>query len=198
MFLKNNYTQRIERKYLIECSSLKSVEIEIIKHKFTPIYKERFINSLYYDTKDFRCYKDSSEGIVPRKKYRIRSYNGTAPLQLEIKNQQLNGRYKTSKKIENYYTTIFDKYYGLLEQKLFVTYQRKYFSNNYLRLTVDYDVNFLTLNNQKAINKNIVILELKPLLEYSTESEQAADNIFNVPQISFSKYEKGVESLFIL
>ena len=46
---------------------LSKVEIEIMKHNFFPIHTKRTVNSLYYDTTDFKCYKDSSRGLFLEK-----------------------------------------------------------------------------------------------------------------------------------
>ena len=192
----NKFTQRIEKKFFIDHLSLERVEAEILKYGFNPIFKERIIKSLYYDTTDFKCYKESIEGVVPRKKYRIRSYDKKNSFHLEIKSQQLDGRYKKTTPINEYPNKLFDKEYGMLEKKLFTEYKRKYFSNSYLRLTLDSEIKFEKLNRQKIIFRNKFVIELKPLSEYSVQSQQLAENLFNTPEVSFSKYEKAVERLF--
>ena len=35
----------------------------------------KWTNSVYFDNQDFSSYKDSEEGVTPRKKIRIRTYN---------------------------------------------------------------------------------------------------------------------------
>jgi len=196
MNTRGSFSKRIEKKILIQHMPLSKVEIEIMKHNFFPIHTKRTVNSLYYDTTDFKCYKDSSEGIVPRKKYRIRSYDNSKNLQLEIKYQDLDGKYKKNIAVENYKKYVFDKDYGNLEQKLFVRYKRKYFSNNFLRLTLDWNINFEKLNGQNDELRDHIILELKPITEFNVQSEYMSNNIFNIPEISFSKYEEAVKNLF--
>ena len=71
--------------------------------------------------------------------------------QLEIKSQQIDGRYKKTTPINEYSNKLFDKEYGMLEKKLFTEYKRKYFSNNYLRLTLDFEIKFEKLSRQKVI-----------------------------------------------
>ncbi len=193
----DKFTQRIEKKFFIDSFPLKRVEAEIVKHGFNPIFKERMIKSLYYDTEDFKCYIESSEGVVPRKKFRIRSYDKKNHFQLEIKSQQIDGRYKKTTPINEYSNKLFDKEYGMLEKKLFTEYKRKYFSNTYLRLTLDYEIKFEKLSKQKVIFGNKFVIELKPLSEYSVQGQQLAENMFNTPEVSFSKYEKAVERLFL-
>ena len=55
----DKFTQRIEKKFFIDSLPLKRVEAEIVKHGFNPIFKERMIKSLYYDTEDFKSYIES-------------------------------------------------------------------------------------------------------------------------------------------
>ena len=193
----DKFTQRIEKKFFIDSLSIKRIEAEIVKHGFNPIFKERIIKSLYYDTTDFKCYKESSEGVVPRKKYRIRSYDKKNYYQLEVKSQQIDGRYKKTTPIDEYSNKLFDKEYGMLEKKLFTEYKRKYFSNGYLRLTLDFEIKFEKMSRQKVIFGNKFVIELKPISEYSVQSQQLAENMFNTPEVSFSKYEKAVERLFL-
>ena len=197
MNTKGNFSRRIEKKILIQKMPMNKVEIEIMKHNFFPIFKERHIKSLYYDTTNFNCYKDSFEGIVPRKKYRIRSYDNQQDFQLEVKSQELDGRYKKNTKVEGYPKYVFDKDYGNLEQKLYVMYMRKYYSNNFLRLTLDWGINFQKLNGKNLKLRDYLVVELKPITEFSIQGEYLSNNIFNIPEMSFSKYEQAVESLFI-
>ena len=75
-------------------------------------------------------------------------------------------------------------------------YKRKYFGNNFLRLTLDWNINFEKLNGQKDELRNHIILELKPITEFNVQSEYVSNNIFNIPEISFSKYEEAVKNLF--
>ena len=92
--MKTNFSPRVEKKFIIKKTSIKVTENNIKKIGFKEIYKPRLVNSLYYDTLNFNCFKDSEEGIVPRKKYRVRNYNSDKNYQLDIKYQNFNGRYK--------------------------------------------------------------------------------------------------------
>ena len=53
------------------------------------IYNKRFINSLYYDTKQRDMFYHSEEGVLPRKKIRIRWYNSEMNFKIEKKSQVL-------------------------------------------------------------------------------------------------------------
>ena len=67
---------RYERKYFIDSLFYHEV-INIIKINpamFRYVYKQRFINNVYYDTPNYTNYIDYVDGIVIRSKYRIRWY----------------------------------------------------------------------------------------------------------------------------
>ena len=63
-------------------------------------------------------------------------------------------------------------------------------------MTLDWNINFEKLNGQKDELRNHIILELKPITEFNVQSEYVSNNIFNIPEISFSKYEEAVKNLF--
>ena len=46
----------------------------IKKNGGNEIFKERKISSLYFDNKNYDMFLDSEEGVLPRKKIRIRNY----------------------------------------------------------------------------------------------------------------------------
>jgi hypothetical protein len=194
--MKTNFSPRIEKKFIIEKTSKKVVEGNIKKLGFEEIYKPRIVNSLYYDTFNFNCYKDSEEGIVPRKKYRVRNYNSNRNYQLDIKYQNSDGRYKKTEKLSTVPKKIFDSDYGWLEKKVYVNYYRKYFSFSNIRLTFDYEIKFQNLSSYKVINNNLLIIELKNLSNYDKLVDEYTSDMFNLPFSSFSKYEKAVETIF--
>ena len=63
--------KRFEQKYLLDSVNINNVLKQI---NAKPVYNSRWINSIYYDTKDFILYNESVEGTVPRKKIRFRWY----------------------------------------------------------------------------------------------------------------------------
>ena len=194
--MKTNFSPRVEKKFIIKKTSIKVTENNIKKIGFKEIYKPRLVNSLYYDTLNFNCFKDSEEGIVPRKKYRVRNYNSDKNYQLDIKYQNFNGRYKRTEKLSTVPKNFFDNDYGKLEKKVFVNYYRKYFSFNEIRLTFDYEIKFKNLSSNKTINNNYLIIELKNLNNYDELVDEYTSDMFNLPFSSYSKYEKAVETLF--
>ena len=66
---------RKEIKLKIKNSKILEFKNFLIKKNFYREYPERFVKSVYFDNKKFDMFKDSLEGLVPRKKIRLRSYN---------------------------------------------------------------------------------------------------------------------------
>ena len=60
--------KRVENKYIFNINSKQKVINRILSKGYKEIYSERQINSIYFDTLDFKSYTDSIEGNVPRKK----------------------------------------------------------------------------------------------------------------------------------
>jgi|ETN01SMinimDraft_1059929.scaffolds.fasta_scaffold82315_1 SPX domain protein involved in polyphosphate accumulation len=85
---------RLERKFFISGVSIKIIENHVRLHKahFSPIYKPRWINNIYFDTCEFDNYFTSCEGVARRAKVRIRWYGELGGeikqpvLELKIKN----------------------------------------------------------------------------------------------------------------
>ena len=44
------------------------------KKKFKVLFKDRIVNSIYFDNENLEMYHDSIEGLCPRKKIRLRYY----------------------------------------------------------------------------------------------------------------------------
>jgi len=138
-------TFRIEEK--IPMTKLDSAQfIESLKKQgLQTLYPARIIHSNYFDSVQYDLFRDSEEGLLPRKKVRIRHY----PLvnldkhTLEIKISSIEGRYKNTtslsssdmKKINR--LGYYDSMYGQLEKKVSVTYSREYYSFEGVRITRD-------------------------------------------------------------
>jgi SPX domain protein involved in polyphosphate accumulation len=65
---------RIEEKLYIKYEHLIDFKQFLIKRLAKQLYQPRLIKSLYFDNLNFDMYNDSIEGVVPRKKIRIREY----------------------------------------------------------------------------------------------------------------------------
>ena len=47
----------------------------IFKNNGKVLFPERVVNSIYFDNKNLNMYSESVEGVLPRKKIRLRFYN---------------------------------------------------------------------------------------------------------------------------
>ena len=66
---------RKEEKLKIPLNNIFLLKKMIIDSEGKILYPSRKINSIYFDNQNFSMYNHSIEGIVPRKKIRIRIYN---------------------------------------------------------------------------------------------------------------------------
>ncbi len=171
------------------------------------LYPERTVCSRYFDNKNMQMYYDTIEGIVPRKKIRIRTYNSenftdiNNDYALEIKiTTEHNKMKKTNTKInlitllkEGYY----DNVYGFCNPIVDISYKREYFLVNGIRLTIDKEIKYRLLN----INKNLrrVLFEDKSyVFEIKADIKTNLSfllNNFYFPRTRFSKYERALNSL---
>ena len=126
---------RIEKKLFINPKNLFDFKKFLEKNKVVKLHNSRFVKSLYFENKRNEMYLDSIEGILPRKKIRIRTYpeSNNFNTYLENKYSSIEGRYKENNQItedkKNFFLSngIFDKKYGLCKPKLEVMYKREYY-----------------------------------------------------------------------
>ena len=84
------------------------------------LYPMRKVNSCYFDTNELQMFHDSDQGVLPRKKIRIRNYNDEKIFTEETKISSEEGRFKKTKKIleqtgENTYENIIDEVYDFFK-----------------------------------------------------------------------------------
>lgn len=193
---------RQEKKLDITYSSLNKIYLFLSKNKFFKKYPDRKVNSCYFDTINFAMHAQSEEGVVPRKKIRIRWYNdiNNTKFYLEKKVTLFDRRFKNSEEI-SYKKFInfrkigyFDKKYGFCNPKMMISYNRAYYQNSFFRVTIDTNITYKTLN---CISLNKFILDKKPIMEvkYNTEKQNAYDSYFFFKEIRFSKYSRGINFL---
>tara|TARA_B100001057_G_scaffold45150_1_gene40256 strand:- start:198 stop:815 length:618 start_codon:yes stop_codon:yes gene_type:complete len=196
---------RIEKKFRVEQKKLVQLYSWLNKNKALKIYNDRYIKSIYFDNNKFSSYHDSIEGIVPRKKIRLRNYfkdkSDFDNLKLEIKINSIEGRYKTSEKLKTYNNYlnngIHDNFYGICYPKIIVSYKREYYKVYGYRITVDREIEYDNFNLKNfffnTINENRIIMELKTNFN---SSENDINEKFPFEIIRFSKYCFGVEKLY--
>jgi len=186
---------RIEKKLRLSQSELHSIKSFLTDQGMKSLYPDRCINSIYYDTSNFDLFHESEEGVLPRKKIRIRWYSNKNESKLEKKISSIEGRYKEVQSLKNSNLDfIFDRTYGYLTPSIMVTYKRSYFSYKDLRITLDQSIKYTNLRSHKRIET----IEDECVMEVKAQSTLLEGYIFSVLpflRISrFSKYCRGVES----
>lgn len=194
---------RQEKKIDIVYPSLGKLFSYLSNNGFKKSYRDRKVNSYYFDTINLSMHKQSEEGTIPRKKIRIRWYDEISKSKffLEKKISLSDKRFKSSSEIKlsdfkNFKKKgIFDNQHGLCYPKILVSYNRSYFQNSLFRVTVDTDILYKKFN---LISDNRVIIDKKPVMEikYNSDVSQSCyEKIFFFKEIRFSKYSRGINYL---
>ena len=147
-------------------------------------------------------YNQSMEGVLPRKKIRLRTYGKNFDINKninkEIKISSVEGKYKISELAKDPFKLldfgIYDNSYGLCLPILNVSYERSYYKIENVRITVDEKIIYKKIVNKKiselSTSDNFSIVELK------SQSFRLINQIninFPFERIRFSKYCRGVE-----
>ena len=189
-------TFRKEKKFRLTSYDSDSLKSKLLLQGMEPLYEKREVNSLYYDTNLYDMYHDSEEGLLPRRKMRIRWYDNIEKANIEVKISSLEGRFKTSNfihvKSENTLpSTLNDHHYGMTLPSLRVSYTREYFMFEAMRVTFDSDIKYL--NYRRA--QNIPFKDDECVMEIKTGINVPDDYIESLvpfPVARFSKYSRGL------
>ena len=164
------------------------------------IFPNRTISSIYFDNKNLDCYNFSVEGLVPRQKIRIRTYNNDEKYSLEKKINSEEGKFKTAKLISNKEKNKFLNIgmivpkLGVCSPKIVVQYSRSYFLYKNFRITIDKNITFKKYNSYKTSTLTKNILEIKTNIENSENTKI----FFPWRHSRFSKYCEGIQNLNIV
>jgi len=208
---------RYERKYRIENQSLGFVE-QMIRHHpwgFRPLFPDRQVNNIYFDTPGMTCYKENVAGIAERKKYRVRWYGGLTEsegtknqLEIKIKNNALGDKERYA--FPGFSLSIWNKLGTLVANSLsrplslvptlLNSYQRSYYglATEKFRITIDRKLGYCPLiqeNQQPEIRHldEAIIVEIK----YDETLEAEANQVLQyIPfrATKNSKYVTGIET----
>ena len=185
---------RSETKFRLSYGDHYLLKSNLLSLGMKQLYPNRFINSQYFDTEKLQMFFDSEEGIVPRKKVRIRWYHEKQEKKLETKISSVEGRFKIRKKYESDLNKqyVYDDLYGKIFPSIIVNYKREYYKFKDLRLTFDSSINYTNSRNQniKKFNDKETVLEVKTnhLNPYDYISQ-----FINCPISRFSKYSRGIQ-----
>ncbi len=221
----NNSQLRNERKFIF-FEPRTGIEKLIDSIGAKEIYSPRIVNSIYFDTYFHKNFYEAIDGIMLRNKVRVRWYgeifNVEINPQMESKNRISQHNYKITKKLESFKTkNIFNLinfikyiqdekdsknevnyYLNNLYPNLFVSYLRKYYIFDNVRITLDTDLKFINLAKVNFFSKkNFLCINKKKIIElkYGDEFHQKAAKItktFNNRLNKFSKYQIGFSETF--
>ena len=184
---------RIEEKLYIKSEHIIDFKEFLIKNSAKKIFHPRLIRSLYFDNLNLDMYNDSLEGLVPRKKIRIRKYPDEKDknFYLEIKNSSVEGRYKTrsivnEEKVEHLKKYgIFDNQYGVCFPNIYVSYKREYSIIDDVRISIDKDISYENYKTNIIYNDSNAIVEIKASIKKNLDD---LIKLFPFQRIRFSKY----------
>lgn len=192
---------RNEKKFRLSYGDSYHLKSSLISLGMKKLYPDRKINSEYFDTKHLKMFSDSEEGILPRKKIRLRWYSNKLDKNLEIKISSNEGRYKKSKRfnqsLEHSKLFLKDSLYGKIFSSIIVSYHREYFDYKGLRLTFDTKINYRNsrLKSHLKFNDSETVLEVKTK---NLHSNDYIDQIISYPTSRFSKYCRGIHLTYSL
>tara|TARA_B110000014_G_scaffold243824_1_gene214476 strand:- start:56 stop:655 length:600 start_codon:yes stop_codon:yes gene_type:complete len=192
---------RIEEKYFIDNYQILDFKKFLFSRSAKKIFDSRVIKSLYFDNKKNEMYKDSIEGIVPRKKIRIRNYPNEKNIKfyLETKISSVEGRYKKRQEIDekNFHKLneigILDGQYGQCLPKVYVIYNREYFKIESDRFTIDTNIQYQLYSDNVVRNESSSIVELKT--SNFKNIDRLSEN-FPFHKTRYSKYCNAIDKCF--
>ena len=88
---------RKEKKIRLSYGDFFKIQNEMISKGFVELHPTRIVNSLYFDNENLSFFVDSEEGVLPRKKIRVRWYDDDFNFTKETKISSIEGRYKSTK-----------------------------------------------------------------------------------------------------
>ncbi len=189
---------RKEYKLLLTSSEVENF-LNIFNIKSKKLFKNRDVKSLYMDTKKFDIFHNSQEFDVEKYTLRYRNYSNDSTINLEVKENTKDGKYKSSEKtIYNSFDEIkYLNFRGYLTiPTLFVTYNRNYYNFSSARFTIDRNLFFENTPNRSLSYKNhyskFNIVEIKLM---SNDNYDVENFLIKNPQ-KFSKFKYGISKIY--
>jgi len=189
---------RKEVKYRLTYSESDFMKNDLLSRGMQELHPPRIVNSCYFDTRNFELHNLSEEGVLPRKKLRLRWYDDSNEFTKETKISSLEGRFKLSEKFveisnsnEILECKFFDQIYGQLLPSINISYERQYFSFGDMRLTFDKNITYkyARLAFSNVIRDSEAVIECK--IPYNSYDEYAC-KVMPMPSERFSKYSRGL------
>ena len=192
---------RKEEKIILSYSEIDHLKKDLLKKGFKYLYPKRIIESIYFETIHNRCFNESEEGLLPRRKFRIRNYpekNKNEHYNFEIKISSLEGRYKISKPIDKIINLkylnsgIKDENYGYLEKKIKISYLREYLAFQDIRVTIDKNIEYFSMNSSRSFKEPMCVLEFKTDINHD---DHLRSLVVSSSTNRFSKFCRGLKCI---
>lgn len=187
---------RKEKKFRLSKFEFDTLKYDLCIKGMETLHEKRPVNSLYYDTEHYLMFNDSEEGLLPRKKVRVRWYENIRMAKREVKISSMEGRFKTSTPVsvvsENSpFQNLYDLQYGAITPALHVSYTREYFLFEHMRLTFDSNIQYANYRQSQSVlhNDGEVVMEVKVGLEIP---EDYIECMLPFATSRFSKYSRGL------
>lgn len=189
-----NIIPRLEKKIFLTKDKFFIFKKWLIEKGAKKIYHDRIVKSLYFDNQNLQSYYDSEEGVVPRKKVRLRQYNNSKKINLEKKYTLASYRAKFSSKnfLNKNNLSFHDSLYGLLKPKVIVTYNRSYYKFANYRITIDKNIKYYKYKSRFFKSEKAIVAEIKSNLN----AEKNFSFIFPFTLSRFSKYSNAIKAIY--
>ena len=203
--------KRVDTKFILSESQLLKVFSKIQKdYKVLEIDNERLMqySTLYFDTKNKKCFKEHHNGKLNRYKIRMRKYLVSDICFLEVKKKNnLGVTNKTRRQIKDFETIlssdskefIYNSQINdlLLEPALYNNFNRITLVNkNYPeRVTIDTNLSFKSADKEKIFD-NLVVIEIKQEGKRLNTVMNKALKLMSILPTNFSKYCLGITNTF--
>jgi hypothetical protein len=203
--------KRVDTKFLTTNSELsKLLPLLYSDYQILEIDENRLMNysTLYFDTKDLRCYKEHHNGKAKRHKVRIRRYVESDICFLEVKEKQNSGMTnKVRCSIDDFETDLSPKSKKFIENATKKDWELEPALHNYFkrftlvntqrseRVTIDTGLEYKTDSITKQF-KNVVVIEVKQEKQNTRTPIYSILKSNRIRTVSFSKYCMGVANIF--
>jgi hypothetical protein len=214
-----------EHKYLVKESKLTEVRtlLDTLFQNSDPFHTGA-VDSIYFDTPDYRCYRECLNGEPIKRKFRVRGYGDGLYRQFHVKMKNLSGvgkikchlnpvplgdvvrddpLFHLQPKAGSEVTPLKNAealamQYGLLIPCVRVRYQRNRYRIGDYRVTLDYNIQIDGLSERFAFVRNYVQIP-QAVVEVKTTEPTPRLPLFGLvrlPATSFSKFFIGITLLY--
>ncbi|MDE3269392.1 MAG: VTC domain-containing protein [Pseudomonadota bacterium] len=178
-----------------------------------------YVDSVYYDTVDRRCFYECLNGESAKRKFRIRGYADGLYSQLHQKEKLLSGVGKFKSKLievslrdnyppdweslapvdaddENFHKIrSLASQYGLLLPSVRVRYQRRRYRTFDFRMTLDTNIEIYGYDNCGTTGCTILPYHVLEVKTYKRRPRLPFMGLVKLPQVSFSKFYLGISAI---